>query len=272
MTTIDSVFAREILDEASVAVTPGLDFDPDRGAGTVLTIHNLGYQGSFGRETIDDLGLAPWSHLFDQDDLRVTAGDDQRQEWRGEQRGVGRQRRPDVSLEMVDGEERAAAGKGQRLGEADADQERAEQARAVRDRHAAEIGDGERAGRLRGHGRDDELHHGVERDGPDPPLAAVAAVEIGEGQRPVARLVGDAAALGRADGLVLVEKPPIALEALVGDEPWDTVDDRELVTVARAAEPAVDRPIQSTPALGADKIELNSHHPPFRGTGECDRR
>ena len=35
LTKDSRVFAREILDEAGVAVTPGLDFDPERGAGTL---------------------------------------------------------------------------------------------------------------------------------------------------------------------------------------------------------------------------------------------
>ena len=36
---------------------------------TVLTIHNIGYQGIFRHETIRDLGLDDWAHLFDQQDL-----------------------------------------------------------------------------------------------------------------------------------------------------------------------------------------------------------
>jgi len=36
----------------------------------LFTIHNIGYQGMFGEEVVDDLGLGPWSHLLDQDDLR----------------------------------------------------------------------------------------------------------------------------------------------------------------------------------------------------------
>jgi aspartate/methionine/tyrosine aminotransferase len=35
MTDDSRAFAREILDQAGVAVTPGLDFDPIRGAGTL---------------------------------------------------------------------------------------------------------------------------------------------------------------------------------------------------------------------------------------------
>lgn len=38
---------------------------------TLLTIHNIGYQGVFGADAIDGLGLAEWSHLFDQDELRT---------------------------------------------------------------------------------------------------------------------------------------------------------------------------------------------------------
>ncbi|MFQ5739998.1 MAG: glycogen synthase, partial [Acidobacteriota bacterium] len=37
---------------------------------TVLTIHNLGYQGIFGADAAGDLGLGFHSHLLDQDDLR----------------------------------------------------------------------------------------------------------------------------------------------------------------------------------------------------------
>jgi starch synthase len=36
---------------------------------TLLTIHNIGYQGVFGADSIEGMGLAEWSHLFDQDDL-----------------------------------------------------------------------------------------------------------------------------------------------------------------------------------------------------------
>jgi starch synthase len=36
---------------------------------TLVTIHNIGYQGTFPREVLDELGLDNWSHLFDQDDL-----------------------------------------------------------------------------------------------------------------------------------------------------------------------------------------------------------
>ena len=37
---------------------------------TLLTIHNIGYQGVFGADAVEGLGLAEWGHLFDQDDLR----------------------------------------------------------------------------------------------------------------------------------------------------------------------------------------------------------
>jgi starch synthase len=36
----------------------------------LLTIHNIGYQGMFKDTVVDDLGLGPWAHLLDQDDLR----------------------------------------------------------------------------------------------------------------------------------------------------------------------------------------------------------
>ncbi len=36
----------------------------------LLTIHNIGYQGLFPADVVDDLGLGRWAHLFDQDDLR----------------------------------------------------------------------------------------------------------------------------------------------------------------------------------------------------------
>ncbi len=38
---------------------------------TLLTVHNLGYQGTFPAEAIDGLGLAGFRHLFDQEDLRA---------------------------------------------------------------------------------------------------------------------------------------------------------------------------------------------------------
>jgi starch synthase len=37
----------------------------------LLTIHNIGYQGMFSDAVVDDLGLGPWAHLLDQDDLRT---------------------------------------------------------------------------------------------------------------------------------------------------------------------------------------------------------
>jgi starch synthase len=37
---------------------------------TMLTVHNLGYQGLFPADAIDGLGLAEWRGLFDQDDLQ----------------------------------------------------------------------------------------------------------------------------------------------------------------------------------------------------------
>ncbi|WP_375256854.1 aminotransferase class I/II-fold pyridoxal phosphate-dependent enzyme [Citreimonas sp.] len=51
LTDDSRAFARQILDEAGVAVTPGLDFDPDRGAGTL--------RFSYARATADiEEGLA----------------------------------------------------------------------------------------------------------------------------------------------------------------------------------------------------------------------
>lgn len=38
----------------------------------LLTIHNIAYQGMFGDSIVDDLGLSPWAHLLDQEDLRAT--------------------------------------------------------------------------------------------------------------------------------------------------------------------------------------------------------
>ena len=38
---------------------------------TVLTIHNIGYQGVFGAASLADLGLGEQSHLLHQDDLRA---------------------------------------------------------------------------------------------------------------------------------------------------------------------------------------------------------
>jgi starch synthase len=37
---------------------------------TLLTIHNVGYQGVFGASEIEALGLGAFRHLFDEDDLR----------------------------------------------------------------------------------------------------------------------------------------------------------------------------------------------------------
>ena len=37
---------------------------------TVLTIHNIGYQGVFPHQLVHDLGLGPWAHMFDQEDAR----------------------------------------------------------------------------------------------------------------------------------------------------------------------------------------------------------
>ncbi len=38
---------------------------------SVLTIHNIGYQGIFGSAFIEDLGLGPKSHMLHQDELRA---------------------------------------------------------------------------------------------------------------------------------------------------------------------------------------------------------
>lgn len=40
-----------------------------RKSRSLLTIHNIGYQGNFSSDTVAEIGLDPWSHLFDQDDL-----------------------------------------------------------------------------------------------------------------------------------------------------------------------------------------------------------
>jgi starch synthase len=37
----------------------------------LLTIHNIGYQGGFSSDAIGELGLDPWAHLLDQDDLNT---------------------------------------------------------------------------------------------------------------------------------------------------------------------------------------------------------
>jgi starch synthase len=36
---------------------------------SLLTIHNIGYQGNFSSDAVAELGLEAWSHLLDQDDL-----------------------------------------------------------------------------------------------------------------------------------------------------------------------------------------------------------
>jgi len=41
------------------------------GARSVLTIHNIGYQGIFDAKAIDDVGLGPKKHLLHQDELRA---------------------------------------------------------------------------------------------------------------------------------------------------------------------------------------------------------
>src|SRR5205823_3041605 len=69
---------------------------------------------------------------------RVAAGDDQRQEGMlgrivGEERGV------DVPLEMIHADQRQIVHPGQRLGHRAADQQRADQPRALRHRDAVEI-------------------------------------------------------------------------------------------------------------------------------------
>lgn len=38
---------------------------------TLLSIHNLGYQGAFPAAMVDELGLDQWRHLFDQDELHA---------------------------------------------------------------------------------------------------------------------------------------------------------------------------------------------------------
>jgi starch synthase len=49
-------------------------YDSDRlfaGTRSVLTIHNIGYQGPFAAAAIEDLGLGPRNYLLHQDDLRA---------------------------------------------------------------------------------------------------------------------------------------------------------------------------------------------------------
>jgi starch synthase len=41
-----------------------------RSSRTLMTIHNIGYQGSFPGAVIDAIGLDQWRHLFDQEELR----------------------------------------------------------------------------------------------------------------------------------------------------------------------------------------------------------
>jgi starch synthase len=41
------------------------------GTRSLLTIHNIGYQGLFGSAAIEEIGLEPWTHLFDQEDLHA---------------------------------------------------------------------------------------------------------------------------------------------------------------------------------------------------------
>jgi len=40
-----------------------------RKSRSLLTIHNIGYQGDFSSDAVGALGLDPWAHLLDQDDL-----------------------------------------------------------------------------------------------------------------------------------------------------------------------------------------------------------
>ena len=48
------------------------DFDRSfAGTRSVLTIHNIGYQGVFGSEWIEDLALGPKNYMLHQDDLRA---------------------------------------------------------------------------------------------------------------------------------------------------------------------------------------------------------
>jgi len=41
-----------------------------RNSRTLVTIHNIGYQGNFPSRVVEDLGLGEWIHLLDQEDLR----------------------------------------------------------------------------------------------------------------------------------------------------------------------------------------------------------
>ena len=48
------------------------DWDPlFTGTRSLLTIHNIGYQGTFGSAFIEDVGLGPKNYLLHQDDLRA---------------------------------------------------------------------------------------------------------------------------------------------------------------------------------------------------------
>ena len=48
------------------------DADPlFKGTRTVLTIHNIGYQGTFSATAVDDVGLGPKTYLLHQDELRA---------------------------------------------------------------------------------------------------------------------------------------------------------------------------------------------------------
>lgn len=42
-----------------------------RGSRTLVTIHNLGYQGTFPAASLGEIGLDSWAHKLDQDDLKM---------------------------------------------------------------------------------------------------------------------------------------------------------------------------------------------------------
>jgi len=42
-----------------------------RDSRTLVTIHNIGYQGNFPSRVVEELGLGEWTHLLDQEDLHV---------------------------------------------------------------------------------------------------------------------------------------------------------------------------------------------------------
>ncbi len=100
----------------------------ERLAGGV--VHRLAEQLDVGRE------------VADEQQRRVPAADEQRDRRVLERRGVGVEDvGGDVSDEVVDGVERAFERDGERLRRADADHERAGEARTARDRDGVDVGE-----------------------------------------------------------------------------------------------------------------------------------